>query len=50
MIMTSRLRLRKTSRGLAPKEIKVEAFLRAASDADLGNAGKTPSDSLGNLI
>ncbi|MCK6510045.1 hypothetical protein L6R29_08775 [Myxococcota bacterium] len=28
MIMTSRLRLRKTAHGLAPAEIKVEAFLR----------------------
>ncbi len=36
MIMTSRLRLRKTPHGLAPKEIKVEAFLRSAADVGLG--------------
>ena len=40
MVFTSRLRLKRTKLGLTPREIKVEAFLRAGSEV----AGNAPPD------
>ncbi|HAA53253.1 MAG TPA: hypothetical protein DCE42_00775 [Myxococcales bacterium] len=56
MIMTSRLRLRKTKNGFLPSDIKVEAFLRGASEVGggtpaAGNGGTvSPTPNVGSTV